>query len=187
MSELTALILCRIIRGGTGQSPSETVTVLPDSFLGGSVPGLRFLYFAGIPFPGLQKPLLSATHLVDLYLCNIPHSGYISPEEMVTCLSVLTSLRNLQLGFESPQSCPDQESGRYAPPPPTRPVLPTLMIFLFNAATEYLEDFLARIDAPRLYHLWITFFNDIFFDTPQLIQFIGRITFNPNEVHVAFD
>jgi len=185
--ELTNLILGR--SGDTGQSPSETVTVLLDSFLGGSVPRLRHLIFIGIPFPGLQTLLLSATHLVVLHLSDVPHSGCISPEEMVTCLSVLTSLRYLSLGFESPQSCPDQESGRYAPPPPTRPVLPTLMRLWFKGANEYLEDFLARIDAPRLYQLEMTFFNDIFFDTPQLIQFIGRtLKFNPpNEAHVTFD
>jgi hypothetical protein len=157
--------------------------------LGGSVPRLRYLTFTRIPFPGLPKPLLSATHLVELHLLGVPHSGYISPEEMVTCLSALTSLRSLSLGFESPQSCPDQESGHYAPPPPTRPVLPTLTDFQFGGVNEYLEDFLARIDAPRLYWLEIMFFNDIFFDTPQLIQFIGRtLTSNPpNEAHVAFD
>jgi hypothetical protein len=169
--------------------PSETVPVVPDSFLGGSAPRLRLLTLLGIPFPGLQKLLLSATHLVELNLLGIPHSGYITPEEMVTCLSVLTSLERLSLGFESPQSSPDQESGHYVPPLPTRSVLPTLMAFLFQGVSEYLEDLLARIDAPRLYQLWITFFNDMDFDTPQLIQFIGRtLTFKPpNEAHVAFN
>jgi hypothetical protein len=32
-----------------------TMPVLPDSFLGGSAPVLRQLYFRGIPFPGLPK------------------------------------------------------------------------------------------------------------------------------------
>jgi hypothetical protein len=79
-------------------------SVLPDSFLGGSAPRLRYFYLHGIPFPGLPKLLLSATHLVHLYLCDIPHSGYISPEAMATCLSVLTSLETLQLEFLSPRS-----------------------------------------------------------------------------------
>jgi hypothetical protein len=146
--------------------PGETVPVVPDSFLGGSAPRLRLLSFLGIPFPELQKLLLSATHLVELHLSRIPHSGYISPEEMVTCLSVLTSLERFTLGFESPQSYPDQESGPYAPPPPTRSVLPTVMTFSFKGINEYLEVLLARIDAPRLYRLSILFFNDIDFDTP---------------------
>jgi hypothetical protein len=37
--------------------------VLPDSFLGGSASHLEELYLSRIPFPGLPKLLLSATHL----------------------------------------------------------------------------------------------------------------------------
>ncbi len=170
-------------------SPSETVPVVPDSFLGGSAPRLLALTLFGTPFSGLQKLLLSATQLVELHLIGVPHSGYISPGEMVTCLSMLTGLESLSLGFESPQSGPDQESRSDASPPPTRSVLPTVMAIRFKGVNEYLEELLARIDAPRLFRLWITFFNDIDFDTPQLIQFIGRtLTFKPpNEAHVAFN
>ena len=137
--------------------------VLPDSFLGGSAPRLRYLYLFGIPFSGLPNFLLSATHLVYLSLENIPHSGYISPEAMVTCLSVLTNLESLFLKFESPQSCPDQVIR--CPPPPTRSVLPAFSYFSFKGVNEYLEDLVSRIDAPQLYHLLISLFNDIHFDT----------------------
>ena len=85
----------------------ETQPVLPDSFLGRSAPDLERLTLRYIPFPGLPKLLLSATHLVDLHLYNIPHSGYISPEVMVTCLSMLTRLKYFFITFESPQSRPD--------------------------------------------------------------------------------
>ena len=145
---------------------------LPDSFLGGSVPRLRYLHLDSIPFPGLPKLLLSAAHLSRLYLENIPHSGYISPEAMATSLSVLTRLEILQLFFESPQSCPDQEIRR--PPPPTPSILSTLTSFWFKGVQEYLEELVAQIDAPRLHALSITFFNDIDFDTPELNQFISR-------------
>ena len=70
----------------------ETVRVVPDSFLGGSAPRLEDLWLNRIPFPGLPKLLLSATHLVKLHIVRIPHSGYISPDVMVTALSTLTSL-----------------------------------------------------------------------------------------------
>ena len=43
-----------------------------------------------------------------------------------------------------------------------------------QGACEYLEETLARIDAPRLDDLHITFFNQIIYDTPQLVQFISR-------------
>jgi hypothetical protein len=51
--------------------------VIPNSFLGGSAPHLRILTLHDIGFPGLRKILSSATHLVELDLSGIPHSGYI--------------------------------------------------------------------------------------------------------------
>jgi hypothetical protein len=156
--------------------------VLPDSFLDGSTPRLQFLRLNSIPFPGLPKLLLCATHLVKLYLLNIPLSEYISPEAMTTCLSALTSLKSLRLGFNSPQFPPDLKSRR--PLSPIRSVLPTLTIFRFNVTTKYLEDFVARIDTPRLNWLLTGFFND----TPKLNQFISRTpTLGPyDEAHVFF-
>jgi hypothetical protein len=91
---------------------------------------------------------------------------------MATCLSMLTSLEELQLNFESPQSCPDQEKRRS--PPPTRSILPALTSFWFKGVNEYLEDFVSWIDSPRLSLLSTTFFNDIDFNTPELNQFISR-------------
>jgi hypothetical protein len=161
--ELTHLML---------SSNEETVPVFPDSFLGGSAPRLRIVYFGGIPFPGLPKLLLSATHLVYLSLFDIPHSGYFSPEAMVTVLSMLISLESLSLEFRSPRSRPDLRSQR--PPPPTRFVLPVLTDFEFKGVSEYSDDLMARIDAPQLIKLYITFFNQIVFDTPQFVQFISR-------------
>jgi hypothetical protein len=149
-----------------------TMPVLPDSFLGGSAPRLRKLQFEEIIFPGLPKLLLSATHLVCLTLKRIPHSGYISPEAIVTTLSMLTNLERLGLGFQSPRSHPDRASRR--PPPRTRSVLPALTHLWFKGVSEYMDDLVARIDVPRLDELIITFFNQIVFDTPQLPQFISR-------------
>ena len=150
----------------------ETVSVIPDSFLGGSAPRLEDLWLDGIPFPGLPKLLLSATNLVSLYLENIPHEGYISPDAMVTALSTLTCLGSLLLRFKSPQSRP--ETARQRPPPSTRSVLLALTRFHFKGVSEYLEMVMAEIDAPRLSKLDITFFNQIVFDTPQFTRFISR-------------
>ena len=55
-------------------------STLPDSFLGGSAHGLRSIILDAVPYPGLPKLLLSATHLDYLCLSNIPYSGYFSPE-----------------------------------------------------------------------------------------------------------
>jgi len=140
----------------------------------------------GIPFPGLPKLLLSATHLVKLRLSDIPHSGYISPEAMVALLSVLSSLRKLTLRFQSPQSRPDLETRSL--PPPKRFILPALNDFRFRGVTEYLEDFLTLIDDPNLEYFDMTFFNQIDFDTPRFAQFINCTpTIRAHEAHVEFE
>ncbi len=146
-------------------SNCETPLVVPNSFLGGSVPPhLRNFWLDGIPFPGLPRLLLSATHLVTLYLTNIPHSGYISPEAMAALLSVLPGLEMLYLRFQSPQSRPDLASQR--PPPSKCSVIPALMEFEFKGVIEYLEDLVTYIDAPQLGYFRIAFFNQIDFDGP---------------------
>jgi hypothetical protein len=166
----------------------EVVTVLPDSFLGGSAPRLRSLWLQGVPFPGLLKLLLSATHLVDLHLLDTPHSGYISPEAMVTTLSTLTSLEGLWLQFASPRSRPASDQASRRPPLPIPALLPILASLSFKGVSEYLDDLVARIDAPQLNHLNITLFNDIVFDTPQLVQLICRTPISKalKGAHVAF-
>jgi hypothetical protein len=168
--ELTGLRLSCVDDSNT--CCSSCVPVLPDSFLGGSAPRLRYFCLNAIPFPGLPKLLFSATHLVHLHLLRIPHSGYISPEAMAACLSILTNLESLCIQFESPQSSPDQ--GSRCPPPPTRSILPALEIFSFQGAREYLEELVARVDAPQLCQLLATFLDDVDFDTPELVQFISR-------------
>jgi hypothetical protein len=92
---------------------------------------------------------------------------------MATRLSALTSLETLWLEFQSPRSRPHRESRR--PPLPTRSVLPALTDLWFKGVCEYLEGLVARIDAPRLRTLDITFFHQLVFGTPQFIQFISRI------------
>ena len=147
----------------------DTTPVQPDSFLGGSASLLQTLRLHSIPFPGLPKLLLSATHLVVLSVMGIPHSGYFSPEAFVTALSVLTSLEKLNIGFESRRSRPTRRL-----PPEIRILLPILTEFFFIGVDKYLEDIIARIDAPLLDKLTITFLHQLIFDTPQLTEFISR-------------
>ena len=148
-----------------------TSPVVPDSFLGGSAPRLRRLSLHHITFPGLPKLLLFATHLVELYLYNIPHSGYISPETMVNVLSALTSLGSLHLQFYSPLSRPDQATQHL--PPPKHFSLPVLTKLKFKGASEYFEDLVSRIDVPQLSTLYIALFEQTVMGTLQLVQFIS--------------
>ncbi|KAI9457883.1 hypothetical protein F5148DRAFT_339064 [Russula earlei] len=147
----------------------DTVTSLPDSFLGGSAPLLRFLRLENCPFPGLPKVLLSSNQLVTLFLFNIPNSGYISLQDLVTALSVLSRLEFLRLEFRS---------SRYParpPPPLTRSVLPALTTLYFHGVHEYLEDLLAQIEVPLLEVLDVAFSMDINFVLPQFHRLISQV------------
>ncbi len=154
----------------------RTALALPDSFLGLSAPGLRDLQLDHISILGLPKLLLSSAHLVHLHLCDIPYfasySGYISPEAIIACPSTLTGLESLWLKFQSPLSRSDMRSRRL--PPVMRSILPSLTEFRFKGVSEYLEDFVTRVDAPRLSSLRVTFFNQLIFDTPELVLLTRR-------------
>ena len=161
---------------------------IPDSFLGGTAPRLRSLESDGVPFPGLPKLLLSATHLVKLDLLNIPPRGYIPPEAMATSLSALTCLESLHLEFQHsrPRDRPSLVESRR--PPLTRSIIPSLREIRFKGTSEYLEEILARVDAPRLNKMHIYFSNQIKFHTPQLLQFISQnpTLRTPEKGHIAF-
>ncbi|KAN0128319.1 hypothetical protein V8E53_013903 [Lactarius tabidus] len=150
---------------------SNDVPVLPCEFLGRSAPSLRRIGLAGVPFPTLPALLLTTSDLVTLRLLNIPQTGYISPEAMVAALATLIRLEYLAIGFQSPASRPDQ----IHLPPVTRTVLPALTYFAFHGVREYLEGFVARIDAPLLNWISIYYFNQLVdFEVPQLWQFIDH-------------
>jgi hypothetical protein len=176
-------------------SDIEITRVVPDSFMGGSAPRLQYLDLKRVPIPGLPKLLSSATGLVHLILRRVPHSGYISPEAIVTCLSALPRLETLHLAFDSRRSRPNRECQRLSPP--TRSVLPALIMFHFTGVTEYLEDLVAGIDSPLLDCLEIVLFHQLISDAPQLIQFISRtptlkvhhrarVDFSDSHVRVTF-
>jgi hypothetical protein len=66
---------------------------------------------------------------------------------------------------------------------------PALIRFQFQGDSEYLEDLVARIDAPFIDYIWITFFYQPLFNIPQLAQFmrLPKRFGTPNEVHANFD
>jgi len=191
MQEPFPLLTILGLQGHSNDNRSEsspTPAIVPDSFMGGSAPRLRSLHLSRIPFPGLPKLLLSANSLVHLFLSNIPHSGYISPDALVACLSALTSLKDVTFEFQSPRSRPGPGRVSRRPPPPTRTAFPALTRFSFKGVSEYLEDLVARIDTPLLDRLSITFFNQLIFNTPHLSQFISRIPKfqSPDEARIVF-
>lgn len=167
-------------------SDDETALILPDTFLGGITPRLQRVWLEGLVFPALPKLLLSAVDLDSLLLDKIPpNTGYISPEVMATSLSMLTKLKYLRIDFRSPGLPPDiRQHTRQQ----RRALLPLLTCLEFRGVREYMEDLLARIEAPLLDNVNIKFFNELTFDVPQLLQFISyakRVN-SPNAAKVDF-
>ena len=153
--------------------PFVASPLLPDTFLGGSAPHLQTIYMAGISFPAAPTLLSSARDLVYVDLRDIPESGFILPEAMVASLAALSKLESLTFGFERGMSYHD----RMRLPSITRTVIPALTKFSFDGLFEYLEDFVALIDAPQLNYLHIRYLDEdarIDYQIPQLCKFIVR-------------
>ncbi|KAI0298753.1 hypothetical protein B0F90DRAFT_1818404 [Multifurca ochricompacta] len=147
------------------------MTTLPIGFLGGSTPRLRDVHLDGISFPTLPVLLLSTRNLVSLRLESIPMSGYFPPDTFAIGLSTTTQLEYLEVHF-LPQPPPARWSRN--PPPRDRHVLPALTGFQFTGESGYLEDLVARINAPVLKRISITFFEELTCYIPRFSQFVRR-------------
>ena len=145
---------------------------LPDGFLGGLAPRLQKIWLEGIRFPSLPEFLLGASGLVELRLDKIPDIWDISPKTLARCLSTLPKLTSLSIEFQYPQSLPEPTFRHSLPR--TRAVLPALAILFYKGESEYLEDLVSQIDAPRLSYAFIKFFNQLIFDISELPRFVSR-------------
>jgi len=166
---------------------AEMPPMISDTFLGGSAPRLESIKLLRVPFPTLPKFLLSTRGLVELELEEIPSTGYISPDVMAASLAMLTRLRSVSIGFLSLRSFPKHLTTQ-SPPPPTRTVLPSLTAFVFGGVSKYLEDLMARIDAPLLDDLDLQFFNQPssgVLQLPQIIRCVENLR-TPHNAEIDF-
>ncbi|KAH9013754.1 hypothetical protein EDB85DRAFT_2157948 [Lactarius pseudohatsudake] len=78
MMQVSFPILTHLALGWKDERPPP----LPSGFLGGSIPRLQHMHLNGVLFPALPVLLSSISDLTFLSLDDIPHEGYIAPEEM---------------------------------------------------------------------------------------------------------
>ncbi|KAN0127717.1 hypothetical protein V8E53_014494 [Lactarius tabidus] len=161
-SELEELVLL---------SQDESQLTLPNAFRWGS--RLRNLHVTKITIPTLPQLLSSSTDLVDLQLHEIPMAGYFPPHTFANVFSGASHLRSLSFHFLS--FPPRRNYVGFPSPGAHRIVLPALKCFKYRGISKYLDSFVARIDAPRLKDIDITFFSQPTMDASQLGQFIRRI------------
>ena len=111
--------------------------------------------------------------MVDIQLHEIPGAGYFPPEALANALLGMTSLETLSLHF---LSHPSRRTHLAFPPPPgERAVLSALTCLKYRGTSKYLDSFVARIDAPCLGDIDITFFTQPTMDASQLGRFVERI------------
>ena len=153
------------------QSRANVQVTLPSAFRWG--PRLRTLYLTGFPFPALLQHLSPSTSLVDLRLHEIPSVGYFPPDAFANALSELAKLETLSLHF---LTLPSRRTFVGLPPHPSQRIaLPALTCLKYRGTSTYLDRFVARIDAPSLGEIGITFFGQPTMDASQLGRFIERI------------
>ena len=152
-------------------SQFNVLVTLPSAFWWGH--HLRTLHSTRIAFPSLPQLLSPCQDLVDLQLHEIPGVGYFSPEAFADALCGMTQLQTLSLHF---LSLPPRRSYLCLPPrPEDRVVLPALTCLKYRGISKYLDSLVARIDAPLLSGIDVTFFNQPTLDSSQLGLFIDRI------------
>jgi hypothetical protein len=152
-------------------SKDNSQLTLPNAFWWGH--RLRTLHSTRVAFPSLPQLLSPSQNLVDIQLDQIPSAGYFSPEAFANALCGMTQLQTLSIHF---LSCPPRRNYLSLPPSPgDRVVLPALTHFKYRGTSKYLDSLVARIDAPRLWDIDITFFNQPTLDALQLGLFINCI------------
>ena len=143
---------------------------LPGAFRWGS--HLRALHVTRVAIPTLPQLLNFSTDLVDLQLHEIPMASYFPPQVFANALSGTSHLRSLSLHF---LSYPPRRNYIGLPAPGDHHiVLPDLTCFDYRGISKYLDSFVARINAPRLRDIDITFFSQPTMDASQLGRFLEQ-------------
>jgi hypothetical protein len=173
-SELEELVLL---------SQDNVQLTLPGTFRWG--PRLRTLHSTGIGFPSFPQLLLPSQDLVDLQLHEVPIAGYFSPESLVNALSEMTQLQSLSLYYIS---LPPRRNYLGLPPQlGEHIVLPALTSLKYRGTSKYIDNLVARIDAPRLGNIDITFFSQPTMDASRLGRFIERIEMQTSPSHAEVE
>ena len=131
---------------------------------------LRTVHLALVVFPSILQCISSSRLLVDikLRLLEISNMENFSPGDFADALYGTPQLESLSLHLPSIIFAIPPSSGE-------RVLLPALTRLSLRGSSGYLEGLVARIDAPCLKDVEITFFDKHIFDIPKLREFIDRI------------
>ena len=148
---------------------------LPSKIRSGNWSGthLRVLHLTRVEFSAPFRLLSSSRDLVDIQLHDISNNRFLSPNALAGALSGMARLRSLSLSFLSTTA--------YQTTIPlskkcvvNHVVIQSLSCLKYRGASSYLDNLSARLDAPYLADIEITFFNDPPFNISNLGEFINR-------------
>ncbi|KAH9010371.1 hypothetical protein EDB83DRAFT_427717 [Lactarius deliciosus] len=154
----------------------------PSAFRWG--PRLRRLHLTRIAIPTLLHLLYSSRNLVDLHLHEVLDPLQFSPEALANALSWMAQLQSLSLHLHSTANHPIVPRRLW---PGGRRSLPVLTRLNFRGSSRYLERLVARIDAPLLEGIELTFLNENI-SLPDLCEFVYRIEMHKSHrrAHILF-
>ena len=162
-SELQDLVL--LSQGGKQRT-------LPRTFRAG--PRLRRLHSNGVAFSAPLRLLSSSRDLVDIQLHDISDNRRLSPKTLANALSKMAHLRSLSLRYNvrptANTNIPALSEERVV----KRFVIPSLSCLKYRGMSKDLDNFLERLDAPRLADIEITFCDETQFNVSNLRKFIDR-------------
>ena len=169
------------------------ILIFPETL---QAPHLRHIVLCGFTLPMGSRLLTTAMGLVTLCLYIDRPSSYFYPNTLLQWLSFMPQLETLIVFFLLPLRDHDavrQLTHTLIIMPVT---LPNLHRFTFKGVSSYLEALLHRITTPRLEKFEVTFFNQLTFFVPHLLQFKNptanlrfdavRFNFSDDGVGVAF-
>ena len=151
---------------------------LPRTFRWGQ--RLRRLHSTRIVIPALIRSYYSS---MDLQLHEVPNPWYLSRNALPDALSRMAQLRSLSLHF-----LPTIDHVSVSPACRNRVVFTALTRFKYRGIVRDFEDLVARIEAPRLEDIEVTFSNIYTLDCSELTGFINRIGMHKSyrQVHLLF-
>ena len=146
-----------------------SISLFPETF---QAPHLRRLLLDSFALPIGCRLLTTAVSLVTLCLSMVHPSTYFHPNTLLQWLSFMPQLKTLAVFFVFPIPNRDVEMQLMRTPAMPVPLL-NLHILRFQGVTTYLEALVHRIAAPRLKRLEASFFNQLTFSVPRLLQFVN--------------
>ena len=152
------------------RSKHDASLVLPRTF---QAPELRHLVLDSVA-SNIGFPLLTTTvGLVTLSLRDLHTSSYFRPNDLLQRLSHMPQLETLMIAFHSPVPNRDISRQLLHNPVLTHATLPHLRSLTFGGVSAYLEVLLPRMTTPLLEKLQVTFFNQLTFSVPHLLQLMS--------------